>query len=327
MDIGLVHEARMTESPDEGISAFGHLRTRAPAMRNVVTVLERLACTDITVTLIGETGTGKDVLAHALHAHSERAQAPFVILDCGAVPPNLAESELLGHERGAFTGAVSTHPGAFERAHGGTLFIDEAGELPLELQTRLLRVLESRRVRRVGGTQDRPVDVRVLAATNRELDSEVRSGRFRQDLYFRLAAAVVRIPPLRDRREDIPLLVSDLLADLGRREVKVAGEALALLQSRRWPGNVRELKNALACALAFVDGDRLELESLQFLADTLDRSPLDAIPLAGISLEQLEKSAIKQTLARANGNKVQAAKTLGIAVSTLYEKLKRYAIE
>src|SRR5260370_14883626 len=204
------------------VRRFGKLVAGASAMHEVFDVLARFAPTEVSVTLLGETGTGKDVVPPAVHEQSARANGPFVVFDCGAIAPNLAESELLGHERGAFTGAVAAHAGAFERAHGGTLFLDEIGELPLDLQPRLLRVLESRKVRRVGGLQDRPLDVRVIAATHRELRADVASGRFRQDLYFRLGAAVVPIPPLRDRFDDLPLLVSALLEDLGRRDLRVA---------------------------------------------------------------------------------------------------------
>src|SRR5262249_1806056 len=193
--------------------------------------------------LIGETGTGKDVTAHAVHEASARANAPFVVFDCGAVPPNLVESELFGHERGAFTGAHSEHQGAFERAEGGTLFLDEIGELPLDLQTRLLRVLDQLSFRRVGGTRQREINVRILAATNRDLAALVAAKQFRQDLYFRLAAAIVRIPPLRDRSADLPALVARLLEDLGRGEVTVSEPALKVLQNHSWPGNIRELKN------------------------------------------------------------------------------------
>jgi transcriptional regulator with GAF, ATPase, and Fis domain len=226
---------------------LGGMTARSSVMQQTLTVLKRLAQTDMTVTLMGETGSGKDVLAHALHRASTRSRENFVVLDCGSVVPNLAESELLGHERGAFTGAIAQYIGAFERAHGGTLFIDEVGELPLELQTRLLRVLESRRIRRVGGSQDRTVDVRVIASTHRELALDVAAGRFRQDLYFRLAAAVVRVPSLRDRREDLPVLVEQLLEELHRPEVQVASGVWDWMAARGWPGNVRELKNALVC--------------------------------------------------------------------------------
>jgi DNA-binding NtrC family response regulator len=296
------------------------------AMRAVFSALDRLARTDLSVTLVGETGTGKDVLAHAIHEHSLRSHRPFVVFDCGAVPANLAESELMGHERGAFTGAVAAHVGAFERAHAGTLFLDEVGELPLDLQPRLLRVLESRRVRRVGGVRDRPMDVRVVAATNRDLEAEVAAGRFRPDLYFRLAAAIVRVPPLRDRFDDLPLLVPRLLSDLGRGDLRFTDAVFDALRTHAWPGNVRELKNTLAYALAFVDGGVLEPPHLRFMTTQEDACPLERLPLGGRALEQLERVAIKQTLVQTAGNKVHAAKALGIAVSTLYEKLKKYEI-
>src|SRR5262245_3694392 len=231
----------------------GKMSALAPAMIDVYTVVRRVAPTDVTLTFIGETGTGKDVFAHAVHDASARAGAPFVVFDCGAVPGNLVESELFGHERGAFTGAHVEHEGAFERARGGTLFLDEIGELPLDLQSRLLRAVDNRSVRRVGGARDRQVDVRIVAATNRDLPALVASKHFRHDLYFRLAAAVVEIPALRDRLQDLPLLVPRLLADLGRGDVQVPAPTLELLAGHRWPGNVRELKNTLACALAFVD--------------------------------------------------------------------------
>jgi transcriptional regulator with PAS, ATPase and Fis domain len=249
-----------------------------------------------------------------------------VVFDCGAVPANLVESELFGHERGAFTGALAEHAGAFERARGGTLFLDEIGELPLELQPRLLRVLDDRSIRRVGGSRDRHVDVRIVAATNRDLAALVASKQFRHDLYFRLAAAVVHLPPLRDRLDDLPLLVPRLLSDLGRAEVRVADAAFEALRAHVWPGNVRELKNTLACALAFVDAGVLESRHLRFTAAFAEHALLDRLPLAGHRLETVERAAIRQTLVQTHGNKAQAAKSLGIAVSTLYEKLKRYGL-
>jgi DNA-binding NtrC family response regulator len=294
-------------------------------MHDVFDVLDRLARTEVTITLTGETGCGKDVLAHAVHGQSVRANEPFVVFDCGAVAANLAESELLGHERGSFTGAVATHAGAFERAHGGTLFLDEVGELPLDLQPRLLRVLESRSVRRVGGAQDRQVDVRVVAATNRDLSGEVRVGRFRQDLYFRLAAAVVAVPPLRDRLDDLAVLIPRLLSDLGHTDIRVADETLDALRPHPWTGNVRELKNALAYALAFVDEGVLLPKHFQLQSSgTESESILDRLPLGGKTLQRIEETAIRQTLAQTGGNKALAARKLDIAVSTLYEKLKKY---
>jgi len=305
---------------------FGKIAAVAPAMGDVFSIVRRVAPTDVTLTLIGETGTGKDVFAHAVHDASLRQGGPFVVFDCGAVPANLVESELFGHERGAFTGAHVEHEGAFERARGGTLFLDEIGELPLDLQPRLLRALDNRSVRRVGGARDRQVDVRIVAATNRDLPALVAGKQFRQDLYFRLAAAVVELPPLRERLQDLVLLVPRLLADLGRGDVQVASVALELLAGHRWPGNIRELKNTIACALAFVEAGVLEPRHIRFVAGGGDQATLDRLPLGGQTLASLEQAAIKQTLILTHGNKVQAARSLGIAASTLYEKLRRYGI-
>jgi transcriptional regulator with PAS, ATPase and Fis domain len=297
-------------------------------MQTALALAARYAPTDVSVTLIGETGTGKDVLARAIHAQSARMNRPLVVFDCGAVAPNLAESELLGHERGAFTGAVATHTGAFERADGGTLFLDEIGELPLDLQTRLLRALENGCGRRVGGTEDRPFDVRVIAATNRDLRTEVSAGRFRRDLYFRLGAAVIPVPPLRERLDDLPRLVQDLLDDLGRSELSLSDDALTMLRFRSWPGNVRELKNTLACVVAFVEPEERVVESRHlgsvFDSELTNNVDIERLPLGGQRLDRIERAAILQTLSQAGGNKIQAAQVLGIAVSTLYEKLKKY---
>jgi len=317
-----------TRAPAEGLGAFGGLEADSAAMQTALALAARYAPTDVSVTLIGETGTGKDVLARAIHAQSARMNRPLVVFDCGAVAPNLAESELLGHERGAFTGAVATHTGAFERADSGTLFLDEIGELPLDLQTRLLRALENRCGRRVGGTEDRPFDVRVIAATNRDLRAEVSAGRFRRDLYFRLGAAVIPVPPLRERLEDLPRLVQDLLDDLGRNELSLSDDALTMLRFRSWPGNVRELKNTLACVVAFVEPEERVVESRHlgsvFDSELTSNVDIERLPLGGQRLDRIERTAILQTLSQAGGNKIQAAQVLGIAVSTLYEKLKKY---
>lgn len=328
----------MQESPEPQpvrvgtVRRFGKVLARSAAMHDVLTMLDRFARTDVTVTMVGETGAGKDVLAHALHQEGARADAPFVVFDCGSVAANLAESELLGHERGAFTGAVTTHAGAFERADGGTLFLDEVAELPLDLQPRLLRALESRRVRRVGGKVNRPVNVRVIAATNRDLQADVISGKFREDLFFRLAVAVVKVPPLRERLEDLPELVLSLLADLGQPNLRVSDAVFSTLRAHPWPGNARELKNALACAVAFLDTGVTLLEPRHFKLlspaahNDGETSWIDTLPLAGQALERIERAAIRQTLRQAAGNKASAARTLGIAVSTLYEKLKKYGL-
>lgn len=302
------------------------LSAYSPKMREVANLVGRLANSDVTVAILGETGCGKDVVAHALHDSGSRAAKPFVVFDCGAAPPNLVESELYGHERGAFTGAHSEHQGAFERARGGTLFIDELGELPLELQPRLLRVLDNRSVRRVGGTREHQIDVRIICATNRNLAELVSQKKFREDLYFRLAAAVITLPPLRERQEDLKSLVHRLIVDLGRPEVEIPTGTFEFLAAHPWPGNVRELRNSLACALAFVDGRTLEPEHVRLMASTCESSTLAEISLGGQTLESLERVAIAQTLAQSRGNKLLASRVLGIAPSTLYEKLKRYGI-
>jgi DNA-binding NtrC family response regulator len=291
-------------------------------MIEVFDLLRGLAATPVTITLTGETGTGKDVLARAIHEESPRAAGPFVVFDCGAIAPNLAESELFGHERGAFTGALAKHPGVFERARGGTLFLDEIGELPLELQPKLLRLIDHRSVRAVGGRIDRRVDVRILAATNRDLAALVAAKQFRQDLYFRLAAAVVRLPALRQRPEDLPHLVRRLLDDVGYGHLVLSPEALQALRGHDWPGNIRELKNTLAFAAAFAEGGVIEPRHLRFLPAS-EEAALDRLPLGGFPLEEIERAAIQQTLVKTRGNKAQAAHLLGIAVSTLYQKLKK----
>jgi transcriptional regulator with PAS, ATPase and Fis domain len=295
-------------------------------MLNVLGTLNRLAPTELTITLVGETGTGKDVLSQAIHEHSARSAGPFVVFDCGAVAATLAESELFGHEKGSFTGAQAPHAGAFERANGGTLFLDEIGELPLDLQPRLLRALENRGVRRVGGTQYRPVDLRVVAATNRDLPALAAQKRFRQDLFFRLAAAVVPVPSLRQRLDDLPLLIPMLFSDLGRPDLRVPESTYDHLRAHSWPGNIRELKNTLASALAFLDGDVLEPRHLRFMvAPAADLVRLEELALGGQSLESLERLAIEQTL-KVKGSKAQAAQSLGISLSTLYEKLKKFGL-
>lgn len=296
-------------------------------MLAVERLIERLGPTNVTVAVLGETGTGKDVVARRLHARSPRADRAFVVFDCGAVAASLIESELFGHERGSFTGAVAAHVGALERAHGGTLFLDEIGELPLDLQPRLLRVLESGQVRRVGGSAMRTVDVRVIAATNRDLRAEVTAGRFREDLYFRLAGAFLCLPPLRERLDELEGLVRGLLQDLGAEATQMSTEAYQVLRAHDWPGNVRELKNTLNCALAFADGSVIEPHHIQLMrGGEVDRDPLGRLPLGGQPLHLIERTAIRQTLGLTRGNKAQAAVLLGIAVSTLYEKLKKLGI-
>ncbi len=306
---------------------FGDLIGASTPMREVFGILERIAPTDIAVLIQGETGTGKELAAHAIHAHSKRAAGPFVVFDCGAVAPNLIESELFGHERGAFTDAVKSRQGAFELAHNGTLFLDEIGELASLLQPKLLRALDRHEVKRVGADQSVQANVRVVAATNRDLEQEVKDGRFREDLFYRLSAVSVFLPPLRKRKEDIALIAEHLLAgisvDVGKKLTGLSPEAAEALRANAWPGNVRELKNVLGRAAALSDGSRIEVKSL-FLTQG---KKTDTLPgLSGKTLEEIEKAAIQATLKSVSGNKTEAAKALGIAYSTLYEKMKKYGM-
>ena len=249
---------------------LGLMVGRHVKMRELYAVLEKIAPTATTVVIEGETGTGKEVVAQTIHQLSPRAAGPMMVFDCGAVPDNLIESELFGHEKGSFTGAIMTRQGLFEMAHGGTLFLDELGELPLDLQPKLLRALEQREIRRVGSNKPIKVDVRIIAATNRNLEEEVRGGRFRQDLFYRLSVVRVFLPPLRDRIEDIPLLVKHFLADASYNKrpdgtAKVTGmsrAAMDLLTTYKWPGNVRELVNTIERAISFAEGELVDARDL-----------------------------------------------------------------
>ncbi|MGM0576207.1 MAG: sigma 54-interacting transcriptional regulator [Myxococcota bacterium] len=241
---------------------FGKLLGRSGQMREIFALLARVAPTDATVLVEGESGTGKELVADAVHRHSDRRDRPLVVFDCSAVAPELIESELFGHVKGAFTGAVAPRKGVFEQAHGGTLFIDEIGELPLELQPKLLRALESGEVRPVGSGEVRRTDARVIAATNRQLREEVEAGQFREDLYYRLAVIRVRLPALRQRPEDIPLLVRHFLEEAGASDVRVGFETMQRLQAHPWPGNVRELKNYVQRAVVLSEHGRLETRHL-----------------------------------------------------------------
>ncbi len=245
-------------------SRFEELVGAALPMREVYSVLDRVARTDLTVLIAGETGTGKDLASKAIHKRSARAQCPFVVFDCAAVAHGLIETELFGHERGAYTGAVGSRPGVFEQAHRGTIFLDEIGELPLDLQPALLRVLEQREVRRVGDRRMRRIDVRVVAASNRDLLQCVSDGTFREDLYYRLAVVEVTMPPLRERCSDLALLVRHLLQTAGFDHTVrgLAPEVVEIFEAHPWPGNVRELRNILLRAIPFCDGDLIDLAAL-----------------------------------------------------------------
>jgi two-component system response regulator HydG len=310
---------------------------RSPGLQRVLQRLERAAKSGTaTVLLRGETGSGKELMARYLHGHSARAQGPFIDLNCSAIPEQLLESMLFGHEKGAFTDAKQFRKGLFDLADGGTLFLDEIGEMPAPLQSKLLRVLETRTFRRVGGHADVTVDVRMVAATHRDLQAEVAAGRFREDLFFRLNVVVVEMPPLRDRTEDIGLLsehfLGRLCAELGRPPVRLHPQALEALGAHAWPGNVRELRNILERVLLLeADGDVILPEHLPAEIGRHDRpggpAPAAAFP-AGVvrPLAEIERMAIGHALAVCEGNKTRAAQLLGISRQTLRTKLKEFAL-
>ncbi|MCA9627676.1 MAG: sigma-54-dependent Fis family transcriptional regulator [Myxococcales bacterium] len=297
----------------------------AESMQPVVAAAERVARTDATVLLLGESGTGKEVLARSIHQQSARRDAPFVAINCAALSSHLLESELFGHEKGAFTGAHARRQGRIELAEGGTFFLDEIGELEPTLQAKLLRVLQDRRFERVGGSRTLAADVRWIAATNRDLRTAMAEGAFREDLYHRLAVFPIRLPPLRERREDIvPLaesLTKRLAGELGRPAPALSEPIKRYLQEAAWPGNIRELRNVLERALILCDGNEVEKSHLWLEPVTSGKSePPDlARPLVDI-----EREAIAQALARCGGNRKAASEMLGIGLRTLYDKLKRY---
>ncbi len=315
------------EIPTSNAESFGELTGSSSPMQEIYGILERVSPTDVTVLIEGETGTGKELAARAIHRHSKRADGPFVVFDCGAVAPNLIESELFGHEKGAFTDAARFRQGVFELADNGTIFLDEIGELSLDLQPKLLRALDQREAKRIGSDKPVSFNVRVIAATNRDLEKEVKAGQFREDLFYRLSVVRVSMPPLRKRKEDIETIASDLLAgiskEIGKKITGLSSEAGAALSAYAWPGNVRELRNILGRAAALCNGDRIEARDL-FLTQKKKSATLDG--LSGKTLEEIEKAAIQATLKSANGNKTEAAKVLGIAYSTLYEKMKKYGM-
>lgn len=304
------------------------LTGRSRAMEKVFELVRQVSNTNSTVLITGESGTGKEVVARAIHQQSFRKNKPFIAIHCAALAPSLLESELFGHEKGAFTGAVSRKKGKFEAADGGTVFLDEVNEIPLEMQVKLLRFLEMRELERVGGTESIPVDIRLLAASNADLEELVREGRMREDLYFRLNVVRLKLPPLRERPEDIPLLVREFIDELSRNNRKeiasITPEALRALQGYRWPGNVRELKNCLESMIVLAKGPVLDLEDLP-----PQIRPVPAGPPAvrgEVNLRKLEKAAVAAALARADGNKKRASELLGVSRRTLYRKLKEYGL-
>jgi DNA-binding NtrC family response regulator len=300
---------------------------RSEAMRRVVEVARRVAKVDSTVLITGESGVGKERIAALVHQESARAAGPFVPVDCGAMAETLLDSELFGHARGSFTGATHDRTGLFEAANHGTLFLDEVGEMSLGMQGKLLRALQELEIRRIGETRPRPVDVRVVAATNRDLDAEAKAGRFRRDLLYRLKVVGIRVPPLRERPEDVLPLAREILGRiagrLGKPVQALSPRAADRLQRHAWPGNVRELENALEHAAALGEGGRIEVQDLP---EEVARGDRVALP-AGSTLEEIERAAILAALEENGGNQARTAAQLGIGTATLYRRLRRWRQE
>ncbi len=319
---------------DHEQQAFEELIGNTPAMRRVVELIQKVAPTDSTVLLLGESGTGKEVVANTIHRLSPRRDRPFIAVNCAALPEQILESELFGHVKGSFTGADSDKTGLFEEADGGTLFLDEVGDMALVSQAKLLRVLQSGEIRRVGDTNVRHVDVRILAATNHDLIEDVRGKRFREDLYFRLNVIQIVIPPLRERPDAIAALTREFLKRYNRKYGKtltqIEDSAWALLQAYRYPGNVRELESTLAHAVIMADGDMIRLQDLPDAVRLGQGIRLGLPHLRENSslptLQEMERELIEKALAKLNGNQTEVAKTLGISRSTLWRKLKEYSI-
>ena len=314
--------AKVAISKDNGLRGG-----KAPAMARFLELLERVAHSTVTVLLFGESGTGKEKAAKILHDHSPRAKNPFVVVDCGSTQPTLLESELFGHVKGSFTHALKDKKGLIEEADGGTLFLDEIGNISPEMQTRLLRFLQEGTIRRVGDTRERTLSCRIVAATNANLPLMVKNGDFREDLYYRLKVVTLSIPPLRDRKEDIPILVDGFVEDLCKEQKRpvatITPAAMEKLSGHPWPGNVRELRNTLEAALVFCQGNTIEATDLQ-----IEEPPRDspAMTNSGLSLENNEKETIIKALKHCNGVKKDAADTLGISRRAIHYKIKKYGI-
>jgi two-component system response regulator PilR (NtrC family) len=309
-----------------------------PAAKLMADLIDKVAATRTTVLITGESGTGKELVARALHEKSERAGRPFMVVNCGALPEALMESELFGHEKGAFTGAQRSSPGIFREADGGTLLLDEVGELPASLQVKLLRVLQERRVRPVGGSAEVPIDVRVLAATNRDVEAEVRAGKFRQDLYYRLNVIRIQVPPLRDRREDIPILAERFAVrfalELGKQVRGLEADTIRALEAYPFPGNIRELENMMERAVALASSTAIGLGDLPPEVSGLSASPsplLARLPAEGCALDsvlgEVERRLMLQALERTGGGRKSAAKLLGISFRSLRYRLEKHAID
>ena len=327
----LRREVRALRSSQSREYSFEAIIGSSPAMERIKALLARVAVSPAsTVLLTGETGTGKDLAAKAVHYNSDRAARAFVNITCSALPEQLLESELFGHERGAFTDARQQKRGLFETADGGTVFLDEIGEMTAPLQAKLLRFLEEKTFKRVGGLADIRVDVRVVAATNRDLEEEVKAGKFREDLFYRLQVMPIPLPPLRERRGDVPLLARYYIDRFNREfKKKVKGlspAATALLEQYQWPGNVRELRNAIERAMLLIDRDRLEPEDFTTLTRSVEPAQF-RLPPEGVNLEDVERQLLTQALERAGGNQSQAAQLLGINRDQVRYRIEKFGLK
>ena len=317
---------------------FDNIIGNSPAIQPIFARMEKILVTDSTVLILGESGTGKELVARAIHYNGLRKEKPFIAINCGAIPAELLESELFGHMRGAFTGAVADKPGKFELAHKGTIFLDEIGTMPLQLQMKLLRVLQEQEIERVGSTSRTKLDVRVISATNADLEERVRRNDFREDLYYRLNVIPIHLPPLRDRREDIPLLAKHFLrkicTDMHRPVLEITQDAMRALEGYKWPGNVREMENVIERAVALTDSDIIDVQDLPpqigGIAQKNNLFPALQIPEEGFDLAEtiahIEQALIKQAMDKSSNIKARAAALLNINRTTLVEKIKRYGM-
>jgi len=335
----LVAENLFLRQQLRGKYKFDNIIGNSPAIQPVFTRMEKILHTDSTVLILGESGTGKELVARAIHYNGSRKDKPFVAINCGAIPGELLESELFGHMRGAFTGAVNDKPGKFETANLGTIFLDEIGSMPMHLQMKLLRVLQEQEIERVGSTRRTKLDVRVISATNADLDQQISQGQFREDLFYRLNVIPIPLPPLRERIEDIPLLAKHFLRkicdEMRRPVLDITPTALRAMECYAWPGNVREMENVIERAIALTDGEIIDRHDLPpQISDTFiaqGHLPTPRIPEQGLDLAEtiarIEKNLISQAMDRSSSVKAQAATLLKINRTTLVEKMKRYGMQ
>jgi len=315
-----IHNERLKKDLDD--LRYGEIIGACTSMRDIYSKIDKLATTDISVLISGETGTGKELIAKEIHKRSNRMKGPFITINCGAIPENLLESELFGHVRGAFTGAISTTVGKFEAADGGTLFLDELGEMPSSLQVKLLRAIQEKQITRVGETKARTVDIRILAATNRNLADEVKEGRFREDLFYRLNVVNLRLPPLRAREEDVVLIARYLLQryarEFGSRVKGFSQGAVRQIKRYQWPGNIRELENRIKKAIVFADGALIGASNL----DLEEEGMKEVLPL-NEAKELFQKDYINEVLRLNDGNRTKTARDLGVDPRTIFRHLEK----